>query len=97
MDNLLVTHRQARELIESAKKSGRIFSVVFYKRTDNSRREMVCRGKVYAGVLGVGLKYDPADHELISVFDMQKRAFRMISADTIETLKINGLTFTVVD
>lgn len=91
----IVTTSQARELIESAKKSGRIFSVVFYKRGDNSLREMVCRGKVYAGVTGVGMAYDPNDHDLISVFDMQKRGFRMINMDTLQTLKINGVTFTV--
>lgn len=51
---------------------GRIFSVDFVKRTDNSLRTMSCRRGVSKGVKGVGQSYDPKAKNLLTVYDMQK-------------------------
>lgn len=57
-------------------KGGQLFTVDFVKRTakpgEPSLRTMNCRRGVKKGVKGVGQSYDPAKHNLLTVFDMQK-------------------------
>lgn len=60
-----------QEFIEKTS-DGRIFTVDFVKRTDNSLRTMSCRRGVSKGVKGVGQAYDPKAHALLTVYDMQK-------------------------
>jgi hypothetical protein len=91
-----ISLKEAVEKIEEAKNSGRVFSVTFVKRTNGEIRDMNCRGGVSKGVSGVGRYYDPADHNLISVFDMKVGAFRHINCNTITRVTANGVTFTVV-
>ncbi len=82
--------------IESVSKlvnNGRIFSVEFIKRTDGSRRRMVARTGVRSA--GGELNYDPASHNLITVYDMVKRGFRNIPVDNILSLKANGKTYKI--
>ena len=71
------------------KTNGKIFSAVFTKK-DGEKRLMGCRLGVSKHVKGVGLKFKPEEKSLIGVFDMVKRAYRFISLDTLEQLKING-------
>lgn len=68
---------------------GKIFSVQFVKKNGDIR-DMVCRLGVTKGVTGVGMSYNPADHNLVTVFDMQKGEFRMINMETIIKMKLNG-------
>lgn len=91
-----VTRAEAINLIQKAKGSGRIFTVRFYKRTTGEFRVMNCRGRVVKGLVGGELKFDPADHRLIPVFDMQAGAYRMINCDTIQEVTIHGETFKVL-
>ena len=56
---------------------------------------MVFRTKVTKGVTGEGMKYDPAKLGLRTVFDMQKRDFRMINLNTIQTITAHGETHLV--
>jgi len=65
---------------------GKIFSVTFTKK-DGSIRKMVCRTGVSKGVKGIGLKFDPNAKNLMVVFDMHKKAFRMINLSTIQSFK----------
>lgn len=60
-----------QEFIEKTS-DGRIFTVDFVKRTDNTMRTMSCRRGVKKGVKGVGQSYDPAAKNLLTVYDMQK-------------------------
>ena len=85
----------AVRLIEDAKRSGKIFTVRFYKRTTGEYRVMNCRGKVVKGLVGGELKFDPAEHRLIPVFDMQAGQYRMINCDTIQEVTIHGETHVV--
>lgn len=83
----------AVELINKSR--GRIFTVT-YKKKDNSIRVMNCRLGVRKGVSGVGMAYEPALRGLKSVFDMQKKEFRMLNLETIKMLKMNGEEFFVI-
>ena len=83
----------AKGLIQNSK--GRIFTVKFTKK-DNSTRVMNCRIGVKKGVTGEGMKYNPNDHNLIPVYDMQAKGYRMISVDTLQSLVMNKETYEVV-
>ena len=62
--------------------NGRFFSVSFIKK-DGTERRMTARLGVKKGIKGVGLKFDPSDHNLMVVYDIHKRAYRMINLSTI--------------
>ena len=74
-------------MLEQIKKTnGRIFSVTFVKK-DGSVRKMTARLGVKKDLKGVGLKFNPSERSLVVVFDMHKRAYRMINLQTITTFK----------
>ena len=52
--------------------SGKIFTVEFVKRTNNEMRVMTARRGVTKGVKGVGQAFNPAEYNLLTVYDMQK-------------------------
>lgn len=80
------TADQMADLIRKTK--GKIFTVEFTKRSDGSDRIMNARLGVKAYLHGGVLPYDPNQKNLIPCFDMQKRAYRMISIEGIKSLKI---------
>jgi hypothetical protein len=74
-------------MLEQIKKTnGRIFSVTFVKK-DGTIRKMTARLGVKKDLKGVGLKFNPSERSLVVVFDMHKRAYRMINLQTIITFK----------
>ena len=73
---------------------GKLASCEFIKK-DGSLRKMVFRTKVTKGVTGEGMKYNPSDYGLRTVFDMQKRAFRHINLQTVQTISAHGAIHTV--
>jgi hypothetical protein len=75
--------------------SNTIFSCRFIKRTTGEERLMVCR-------LGVAPKtsndsnsrdYNPINKGLLTVWDVQKKAYRTISLDSIISIKIAGTDY----
>lgn len=82
-----MTREEAKQAIFNT--NGKIFNVKFVKK-DGTLRSMTCRREVKKGVTGVGMKYDPAKYNLITVYDMQK-GFRMVNASTIKEVTINGI------
>jgi len=74
--------------------SGRIFSVKFTKK-DGSIRKMTCRKGVKKGLTGGGAKYNPIERGLITVYDVQKGGYRMINFDTLEELKMGGVSYKI--
>ena len=62
--------------------NGRFFSVSFIKK-DGTERRMTARLGVKKNIKGVGLKFNPSDHNLMVVYDIHKRAYRMINLSTI--------------
>ena len=78
-----------RERFDKLAGDGKIASAVFIKK-DGSLRKMVFRTKVTKGVTGEGMRYNPSDYGLRTVFDMQKRAFRMINLETVVSIRAKG-------
>ena len=66
--------------------NGKFFSVSFIKK-DGTTRKMTARLGVKKNLKGVGLKFDPSEKNLIVVFDVHKKAYRMINLLTILTFK----------
>ena len=66
--------------------NGRFFSVSFVKK-DGTKRKMTARLGVKKDIKGVGLKFNPSERNLIVVFDIHKKAYRMINLSTILTFK----------
>jgi len=87
-----ISKRQAQDLIKASR--GRIFTTVHTKK-DNTFRATNCRTGVKKGVTGEGMKYSPAEYNLIPVYDMKNRGFRMVNVDTLSSLRINKTTYTV--
>ncbi len=84
---------RARDLIRATK--GKIFTVTFIKRSTGEERLMNCRIGVKKYLHGGTLPYYPDDYDLIPVFDLKKSKYRMISADTLKSLKIGNDTYII--
>jgi hypothetical protein len=74
-----------------ASSNGRFVSVVFIKK-DGTHRAMLCRLGVTKHLKGGESKLD-AD-QYLTVFDVQKEAYRAINRDTIVSVKLAGTTHT---
>jgi hypothetical protein len=90
---LTINKAEAKRLIKDTK--GKFFTVTFIKRTDGTKRVMNARLGVKAYLKGGELPYQPEPKGLIPVFDIPKRAYRMINLDTITNLKIGTSEYEV--
>jgi len=88
-----ISKATAKDMIQNSK--GKIFTTTYIKK-DNSKRVMNCRLEVKKGVTGEGLKYNPDEYNLIPVYDMQSRGFRMVNVDTLVSLSISNETYEVI-
>jgi hypothetical protein len=68
---------------------GKIFGVTFIKK-DGTTRNMTARLGVKKNLKGVGLSFNPDERNLIVVFDMQKKAYRMVNLLTIISIRHAG-------
>jgi hypothetical protein len=89
----LVSLNQALDIINS--QNGKIFSVIFNKRSTGVDRLMVCRKGVKKHLNGGELKYNPSNRNLINVFDLQSKGYRSISIEGIKKVKANGKEYVV--
>ena len=87
-----ITKDIAKDLILNSK--GKIFNVNFMKQ-DNTARSLTGRLNVRKGITGKGLAFSPKDYALISVYDINKNAFRFISIEKVYGLAINGNEYKV--
>ena len=73
-------------------RNGKIFSVIFIKRTNNEERQMACRQGVKSHLAENPSKegIDFAANGLIPVFDMSKNAYRSIPIEGIVKILIDG-------
>ena len=84
---------KAKELINQS--NGRIFSAVFIKK-DNTHRLMNARIKVnYKPKTDRSKPYEPSKYNLLCVYDMQKKAYRMININTLQTLILNKRMYNI--
>ena len=91
-----ISRAKSVELLKGSK--GKFFTVTFTKK-DGSERILNGRVGVYkskhAPLTGEGMKYDPDDYGLVTVFDAQQKAYRMVTTNTIRELTVDGETYTV--
>ena len=91
----VISKADAKTLIKATK--GKFFTVTFVKK-DGTTRVMNARLGVKAYLKGGELPYDPASkgtYGLIPVFDIPKKAYRMINVDTITKIKIGNNEYQV--
>ena len=91
---MLIDKETAIKMIKDSK--GKIFGVKFIKRSTGSIRTMSARLGVSKGVKGIGLRYDPESRQLIPVYDMNKKEYRMINLETLSTVSFKGQEYNVV-
>ncbi len=90
-----ITRPLARHLL--AHTGGRFFSATFKKRTDGSMRKMVGRvGVAPKNPSEKGRGYDPADHDLLTVYVPAVENYRNIPLDSLTEIRTLGAEFKVV-
>ena len=91
-----ISKAQARDIIKGS--GGQFISVTFTKKNGEVRdlngRMGVYKSK-HAPLTGQGLAYNPNDYGLVGIFDVQKKAYRMININTLTCLKIKGKTYQI--
>jgi len=88
-----INRTRAKELIKESK--GLIFSTTYIKK-DNTIRTLTSRtGKQYKSKTGKAAPYKPKDYNLLPLYDMRKKAFRMLNFNTLLTLSINKTKYTI--
>lgn len=80
---------------------GKTVTVTFIKRTKDKVTGKIGERRVLNGRLGVKkhlkggeLAYNPADYDLLTIFDMQKKDYRCIPLDAVESVVASGVTYT---
>lgn len=79
-----------RQLIQST--NGRIFTATFTKK-DGTTRRMNARLGAHVNLKGKGLNFKPEDKGLISVFDMQKHAYRFVNTETMSEFRCGSASW----
>lgn len=77
------------ESIKTFVGKNKIFTATFVKK-DGTTRVMNCQLGVKKHLKGGEQKFNPIEKNLLTVFDMQKKEYRMINISTLITLKANG-------
>ena len=88
-----INRTRAKELIKESK--GLIFSTTFIKK-DNTVRTLTARtGKQYTPKTDRKAPYKPENYNLMPLYDMKKKAFRMLNFNTLLTLTINNTKYII--
>ena len=82
-----INKTKAKELIKDSK--GLIFAATFTKKDGSSRLMNARLGKKYTPT-GKAAPYKAEDYNLLPVYDMKIKAFRMININTLTNLSINA-------
>ena len=99
---LRVSNGVARSILRAT--NGQLFSVTFIKRADGEERTIVGRTGVRKGVTGTGMRYNPAERDLITIWDNGKvpnaqgkksQGHKTIPMNDIKAIHAGGATFTV--
>ena len=73
---------------------GKIFSCVFIKK-DGTIRKMSCRLGVTKGIKGTGKPISNSSNSYMTVYDMQKKNYRVINLATLINIQIGGVGYNV--
>lgn len=79
--------------LKEAVSDGRLFMVLFRKRTTGEERRMLCRTGVKSHLKGGTKKFSDSEKKLLTVFDVEKGNYRSIPLDAIIKVKINGTVY----
>lgn len=90
----IISAKEAADLLTATE--GRIFSVVFVKRTTGEQRTMTARTGVKKHLKGGDAAYSFSEKALLSVYDLQRKAYRSIPLDGILSLREGGEEYVVV-
>ena len=74
--------------------NGKFFRVTFVKK-NGEVRSLTGRIKARKYVTGAGLRYDPSDYGLMTVFDVQNDGWRMVNLNTVTELVSNKIKYLV--
>lgn len=78
------------EIINDTK--GKFFTVTFVKKCGTVRK-MTARTGVRKGVNGNGLKFNPSERNLKTVWSCDAQSFRMVNLDSILKVRFKGKTY----
>ena len=88
-----INTNKAKQLIKESK--GKFFTAHFIKK-DMSKRILNARiGKRYTPKTDRTQPYEPSKHNLLTVYDMQKKNFRMLNLATLFKLNINKTKYII--
>jgi len=90
---ITISTDKAKQLISQS--NGRIFSTTFIKK-DNTVRTLTARiGKQYTPKTDRKAPYKAQNYNLLPLYDMRKKAFRMLNFNTLLTLTINKTKYII--
>jgi len=78
----MISKKEAKHLLTKMQKDNRMFSLEFLKK-DGTKRVMLARFNVTKGLTGKGAKYNGEDYNLMSVYDMNKSAYRSVQLERL--------------
>ena len=87
-----INRNKAKELIKGSK--GLIFAATFTKK-DGTHRLMNARLKKYISKTGRKAPYKAEEFNMMPLYDMKKKAFRMLNLNTLITLSINKTKYLI--
>ena len=91
---IMITKKEAKHLLNKMRNDNRMFSLEFIKK-DGTKRVMLARFNVTKGLTGKGQRYNPADYDLINVYDMNKSAYRSVPLNRLLWLRTKGKRYYV--
>jgi hypothetical protein len=83
-------------LLDIVGNDGKIFTVFFVKK-NGELRKMNCRMGVKRYLKGGEKKYKPKDHNLITVFDLEKMQYRSVKSTKVVAIHARGSKFSLID
>ena len=89
-----INTNKAKELIRET--NGQIFSSTFIKKDQTIRTLTARLGKKYKSKTGKSAPYKAQNYNLLPVYDMRIKAFRMLNFNTLLTLTINKNKYKII-
>ena len=90
----MITKKEATHLLNKMQDDNRMFSLEFIKK-DGTKRVMLARFNVTKDLKGKGGWYNPADYNLMTVYDMNKSAYRSVPLDRLLWIRTKGKRYYV--
>ena len=75
-------------LLMKAGENGKFFTAKFLKRSNGAERTMNCRLNVTKHLRGGPAAYNPAEHNLLTVYDVKAQGYRCIPLESL--FEVNG-------